>query len=100
MSTGKKVAVALTRAFVGQLGVDCFIMGKNSSGVLNIVITAILYILPLPLALLNIIPGIGPIIYGICDLIISIYVFIRTLCFFVSGLMLLRKTPEEIEARY
>ena len=100
MSTGKKVAVALTRAFVGQLGVDCFIMGRIGSGIWAIITTIILSILPYPLMLLNIIPGIGTIIFGICEAILAICIFVRLLAFFISGLLLLGKTPEEVEARY
>lgn len=100
MSNGKKIAVALTRAFVGHLGVDCFIMGKVGSGIWAIITTIILAVLPFPLMLLNIIPGIGTIIFGICEAIIAIAIFARLLGFFIGGLLLLGKTPEEVEARY
>lgn len=100
MSNGKKIAVALTRAFAGVYGVDCFIMGCTGRGVKAIITTVVLNLLYFPLMIVNIIPYVGQIIYLIGYILLTVCILIRGLVFLITGLTYLAKTPEDVEMRY
>ena len=100
MSKGKKVAVALTRALLGVIGIDCFIMAKPTVGVGRIVLTLVLALLPLPLSLLKLIPALGSILYWVCLIVIIAYALARIIALMVTGFALLNKTEEEIKEKY
>lgn len=100
MSKGKKIAVALTRALLGQVGVDCFIMGKPGIGVGRIILSLGLSILIYLTSFLKLIPSFGGILYWVFFLVLSLVAFLRCLALFVSGLLMLKKTPEEVEQKY
>ena len=100
MSNGKKVLVALMRAFFGVFGVDCFIMKNVGVAVGRIVVTVALCVLPFIAGLFNFIPSIGEIVYWVCIILIAGYALVREVALFVGGLLMLRKTPEEVAAKY
>ena len=100
MSKGKKVAVALTRALLGLIGIDCFIMKKPGVGVGRIVVTVLLIALVFPVNLLKLIPGLGDILYLIAIIALVAYALVRLIALMVSGFAMLGKTEEEVKAKY
>lgn len=100
MSNGKKIAVALTRAFAGLYGVDCFLMGRIASGVWRIVFTIGSFVLVFLLYILYVIPYVGALIAYVLQMIILISLVVRNIIFFITGLIMLGKTPEQVELKY
>lgn len=99
MSKRKKLAISLTRAFLGTLGIDNFIMKKIGSGIWAIITTIVLGILLCLFGLLCFVPGVE-VIFIVCELIILICVFLRHALFFITGILLLCKTEKQINECY
>lgn len=107
MSNGKRIAVILTKALVGGYGVDCFLMGATKAGVIRIVWTVVLAVLSgifsgtatVVSQLPNSISWLA-IVFTILAGLVSIVAFARNIYFLVTGLLMFKKSAEEIEALY
>ena len=98
MTKNKQVLVSLMRAFFGDLGVDSFLMKKVTEGVCRaawFVVLCIASVACLVLFFTN--GGVGLLIIKILSIVLLV---VRTLLYFIGGLLMLKSSQEEFEDTY
>lgn len=102
LSKGKKLALALTRAFAGIYGVDRFILKQIRKGIKEIAISILLPSVPvITFALLPFLPLQDVmVIYLIFELAFIAGCLAREIVFLVTGLTFLKKYPHEVLGFY
>lgn len=91
MTSKKKILVGLMRMFFGIFGVDMFIRKEIKQGIIAIIITIVLWILPFLILLLFLEKDLGDVTVLVCEAIVIILRFVRAFWYFISGLLMICK---------
>lgn len=98
MTKNKKLLISLMRAFLGDLGVDSFIMKKYTEGALRIVWCIVLF------AVFGVLLGMfianGAVGMLIATIVVAVLIVVRKLMYFIGGLLMLKSPEEDILETY
>lgn len=97
ISENKKMQVAITRAFTGFFGIDSFMMGNISTGIVRVIFASIMILVLLTglcLSLFMELPGL------ICVCMALYIIIFVSIVYFVSGIKMIGKTKEEVAKQY
>ena len=97
MTKNKKTLVCLIRAFFGDFGIDNFIMKKIPTAICSLVWCLVLIAI-LALTVVLAISAKGMMIF--VPILVGVFMIVRKLLFFITGLVMLKRPEEEIVKTY
>lgn len=98
MTKKQKLQVSLIRTFLGFFGVDAFMMKKIAQAITRLVWGVVLLVGIILLVVFSIVKGGTALI--LITLAFGILVAVRFFLYFLGGLLMLKKTEEEVEEMY
>lgn len=98
MTKKQKLQVSLFRAFLGFFGVDAFMMKKLPQAITRLAWGVVLLVAMALLVVFSIVKGGTALI--LCTLAFGVFFVVRFVLYLVGGLLMLKKTEEEVEEMY
>lgn len=99
MTKDKKLKVSLFRAFLGYFGVDAFVMGKLGQAITRLVMGVVLIGLVALLVVLSII-NVEQTGFILGVIAVAAVVVIRLFLYFLGGMLMLKKSEEDVIEMY
>lgn len=98
MTNKQKTQVSLLRAFLGYFGVDAFVMKKIPQAITRLVLGIVLVGVVVLLAVLSFTQGGTGLI--LATIALAVFLAVRIFLYFLGGLLMLKKSEEEIVEMY